>query len=686
MTSMRGAFHSSSSVRRISIHVFLLLALALPAFALQVANPELTRDLSSEDLAALDTQGIIAYTTSDSEILDIYNESADEDLPVFVTTDLALHTFHVLFDFALRDAERTYFYPALETMLHGLVEHQLKLCEAGYPAVIRAAARDNVALLSVPLAILDPTYEVSGFAAEKVRTERALIDAAAGVRRSPTLGSEEDYTQYKPRGHYTVSDRLRCYFKAMMFLSRVTFYLCPDGDWDAGVGPTRRALLLCDAFRESKGGSPKSVVAHWRRVYEPTAWMVGEADDLLPLDYLSLLDGLRGDTPVTNWVASPLNVQRFMSVTGGLPGPRILSTRLLYTVPLSTTKGMRLVGQRFLLDSYIFGELVFSKVGTWSDNPRLLPMGLDVMAALGSRRARHHLLDTYHEDRFQNYTSQLDSVTARLARISDQEWRRTATLQWLWTLKLNLEPVAEFQEGAAAPLFVRSQAYADKTLMTSSGSWAEMRHNVLLYAKQTYVEFGCVNFSQPKYQAYVEPKPRVFAQVAEMADSLKQHLADSKVASEHTLRACQSLAGVSQDLARIAQKELNGEELNEDDAEFCHDIGSHIGGITNEMFRAVPLDSEPMFTRLETRPEPMPVVADVATDPNKDQVLEVAVGNPCKLFVLIPFYGKTYVAVGGCFSYYEFPKPANERMTDEEWRALDPKPPMPKWTRSLVRK
>jgi hypothetical protein len=190
----------------------------------------------------------------------------------------------------------------------------------------------------------------------------------------------------------------------------------------------------------------------------------------------------------------------------------------------------------------------------------------------------------------------------------------------------------------------------------------------------------------PKHQGYVEPKPRVFTQVAEMADKLRQQLSDSKVASEHTLRACQLLIGVSQDLARIARKELGGGELDEDDAEFCHNIGSRIGGIASEMFRAVPLDSEPMFTRLETRPEPIPVVADVATDPNKGQVLEVAVGNPCKLYVLIPFYGKTYLAVGGCFSYYEFPKPASERMTDEEWRALDPKPPMPIWTRSLVRR
>jgi hypothetical protein len=140
------------------------------------------------------------------------------------------------------------------------------------------------------------------------------------------------------------------------------------------------------------------------------------------------------------------------------------------------------------------------------------------------------------------------------------------------------------------------------------------------------------------------------------------------------------LVGVSQDLARIAQNELDGKELDEGEVELCHGIGWNFGGITRELYSGF------ASTEQETKPEPMAVIGDVATDPNNSQVLEVAVGNPCRLYVLIPFYGKTYVAVGGCLSYYEFAKPASERMTDEEWRVLDPKPPMPKWTRSLVRK
>ena len=271
-------------------------------------------------------------------------------------------------------------------------------------------------------------------------------------------------------------------------------------------------------------------------------------------------------------------------------------------------------------------------------------------------------------------------MTTKLARMADDDWRGNALLQWLYALKLNLKPVATFGEDAVVPLFVRSRAYADKTLMTACGSWAELHRDVILYSKETYVEYGACLPPPRKHQAYVEPKPHVFLQVAEMADELKLHLSKMPIASDATLEACSALAQNSRTLARIAQDELDGANLNERDVEFCHDAGWRFGGIVSGLGR------DPNESWTEETTEPMAVVADVATDPNKDQVLEVAVGNPCKLYALIPFYGKTYIAVGGCFSYYEFPKPVYERMTDEEWRALDPKPPMPKWTRSLVRK
>jgi len=79
------ALTSSESTRafpkRASYHIMiyalpLLLALASSGLALEVANPDLAHSLPRADLAALNTQSIIAYTTPDSEIFDVYNDVA----------------------------------------------------------------------------------------------------------------------------------------------------------------------------------------------------------------------------------------------------------------------------------------------------------------------------------------------------------------------------------------------------------------------------------------------------------------------------------------------------------------------------------------------------------------------------------------------------------------------------------
>jgi len=80
----------------------------------------------------------------------------------------------------------------------------------------------------------------------------------------------------------------------------------------------------------------------------------------------------------------------------------------------------------------------------------------------------------------------------------------------------------------------------------------------------------------------------------------------------------------------------------------------------------------------------MALVSDVHTDVPRGKVLEEAVGNPGKVYAVVPFCGKQYLAVGACYSYYEFTKPMSQRMTDEEWQALRDKPPMPVWTKSFI--
>jgi len=88
------------------------------------------------------------------------------------------------------------------------------------------------------------------------------------------------------------------------------------------------------------------------------------------------------------------------------------------------------------------------------------------------------------------------------------------------------------------------------------------------------------------------------------------------------------------------------------------------------------------------------VIADVATDPGAPEgpvVLEVAVGRINEIHVIVPVVEadgsvSLQVAQGGVFSYYEFPWPADDRLTDEAWRQMlaeNTAPPLPDWTNTF---
>lgn len=100
-------------------------------------------------------------------------------------------------------------------------------------------------------------------------------------------------------------------------------------------------------------------------------------------------------------------------------------------------------------------------------------------------------------------------------------------------------------------------------------------------------------------------------------------------------------------------------------------------------------------------PEEQPqaaVIADVATDPDPDGdgapnpvVLEMGVGRINHVHAVVPIVEDDgsitlQVAKGGVFSYYEFDWPAEDRLTDEQWREMldeGEAPPRPAWTASF---
>ena len=60
---------------------------------------------------------------------------------------------------------------------------------------------------------------------DNITKELSFIQAHEGFQDSSIFHYKEDYSQYHPRGHYTQSEKLKRYFKTMMWYGRITFLL-----------------------------------------------------------------------------------------------------------------------------------------------------------------------------------------------------------------------------------------------------------------------------------------------------------------------------------------------------------------------------------------------------------------------------------------------------------------------------
>jgi len=311
----------------------------------------------------------------------------------------------------------------------------------------------------------------------------------------------EDYSQYVPRGHYTRSETLKRYFKAMMWYGRMAFLLkggeasdCVafEGalitEEDAKLATIQASLISAELPNVEVGTSTAQEM--WDRIYSVTSFFVGTADDLTPYEYLSALEKVFGTEFDANLLASDENLLALKAELAQMRNPEIyggsgicvvyppITKEKLYQC-LAKTKGMRFMGQRFVPDSYMFQNLVSPAVGMYvgDDEPftmkmtqagpaRCFPRGLDVMAVLGSERAYsvNLMLLTgiviYIGRGFMRYSPYLRSSVKAILPSCRPQHGRTKNFKRLWHPGLNC---------GTTPFYMPSKA-------TRPPAWACHRH------------------------------------------------------------------------------------------------------------------------------------------------------------------------------------------------------------------
>ena len=636
-----------------------------------------TFDLSTEQLNMLAENGFVVAApdieAGNPEFYHIYEYYRYEEQPVFATTDAVFHVYHLMFDKILRNLEREYFSPALEALTLAMLNTSREQYQSLAGSPLEEPARRNMAFFSVAAQLLEiqdaPPSEVS----DLVQAELALIDSHSIPAESPIWFREdlpadqrlvEDYSQYVPRGHYTRSEALERYFKAMMWYGRLTFRLRDDFE-------TQRALLITRALKDTNTTSGEAAATLWANVFDPVSFLVGKADDPTYNEYGALSEAVFGPDCVLTAYDDAALLEEFTRQANELPPPQVNSMWVwIWEDKEDATRGFRFMGQRFTLDEYIFGQLMWRNVGTM-DNQRSLPKGLDVFGAMGSDEA-YALLDEMGEPEYENYDSQMSKVKSEVSALEQDSWTQNLYWSWLYAFQPIIEP-----KDVRYPAFMQTQAWRHKDLQTALGSWTELKHDTILYAKQVMAEMGGGGMDEPPH-SYVEPNPQAFARLYALAKMTYDGLESRNLLDANSAGNLQNLMDLLSFLTGSAEKELQGEPLSDDDYWRIHYFGGELEALT-----IAAADAPGEEGRLFLQDQRAALIADVAT--GSGAALEEAVGDPTPIYVVLPDQ-PWRLAIGAVYTYYEFNVSADQRMTDEAWyEMLDSgnNPAQPAWTDSF---
>jgi len=590
------------------------------------------------------------------------------DLPVYVSADSILYAVHRSYDSILKAIELASLAPELQKLLGEMREN---LAAGGGAALGNQARVDADLYLAVALSLLSDQAvpPVAGANATQIADLLKNAMAHEGTGTVSLFGSERimDFSQFEPRGHYTDSPELERYFRAMMWLGRVDFRIIETQDDGSQVFQRRQlegAYVLGDLTQDAS-------LKRFERIDSAVRAFVGESDYMTLPQLPSLLKDLGlSDSAGLAGVADAKIAETMLQK--GYGTQRISSHIMINglgkgTLPLSSS--FAFFGQRYVVDSHVFSNVVYDRVAKGTEY-RMMPNPLDVgFAALGNDQAGTLLAPDFVK---YNYAGDLHMMRVLVDAHPQDYWKDNLYNRWLGTLR-ELSPSKTLADTTGLPSVAQTEGWGRRLLNTQLASWAELRHDTILYAKQSYTGGASCQFPS----AFVDPYPGFYARLAEYADhgvnlaglldlSSNQWLAMQIPAYFATLR------DVSQQLGAMAQNERDGLPLTQAQLDFINQA------VKIQLGCGDPAGSDGWYSKLffdnHDSVSEDPTIADVHTQPTDEvgnpvgKVLHVGTGSPRLMVVTADPCGTPQAFVGVASSYFEKVTDNFQRMTDEQWK------------------
>ena len=608
-----------------------------------IANIKNFSNLTQTQRDFLAKNYFVVTPSNNEQLFYIYEMNEYTAIPSFITTDSILQLYHVFYDYSLRTTEQTALLPNLQTLTNAMLAELISEYNSVSDEGLKQAVSDCAAYFAAAASLLGSPLPngIPDSAAGKIAAELALVNSApSGQTDSPLFGHKVDYSQFTVRGHYTRSDDFGRYFKAMMWYGNMYFTVFNKNAPD--LAGTRRALIIANA------ASAANMLEEWENIFSPTAFYVGQADDLTIFDIYNALSGAySGD--FWAWLGNDSEIGKISEALASMNKARIQQQ---YQKDAQLTQ-FRFMGQRYTPDSDILQSLTETRL-------RPYPSGLDVAAVLGSPDALGYITKYLNPTAsWPQYADEFNKTKARFDALPDDTWRSNLYYGWLWTLKPLLNPVNNINN---YPAFAQTQAWRDKSLATALASWTELRHDTVLYVKESGAEMG--GWPETKYPGYVEPSVEVYERLLWLTNFSKENLNARGLLNENMSGKADKIASLLEFLINCSRKELAGEPLTSEEQ---NEIVRY-GGVLESLSVSIATDDQ-AYDWYQVSPDAdrnMALAVDIHTGPKG--VLTEAIGPAAEIYVVTESQGRLILTRGAVFDYYE--GIIASRLTDEEWQAM----------------
>lgn len=602
-----------------------------------------------------------------------------KDLPVFFTADALLDPLYKAYDKALALLEKSVMGPEMNFILSAtlLQISKARAAHAGDARWQQVIDDADVYVGTARALLLRTNFPSTDSVRARIDEYLCAIDRAALETRDffGIANHTIDFSQFTPRGHYECQNGvdtclLQRYFQCMMWLGRADCGFVIDS-----LRHLRDFAFIRDCME--KAGAIEDLA----EVNQVISFFVGDIDAFSIEGFSAVLDRNTSLPPLDSVIASDQSALRLRSylISKGYGGQCILS-QSLWKDPNATRpelpKLAQISGQRFILDSYVLGRTV-----EWYVKDRNTPMLEEIAFCLGNNAAQPVVASDVN-----TYTQSIGDyrpLHARLgaARVLFEQypyWDRNLYTLWLSALRQLSAPLPP-----TAPQVMRTKSWQDKQMNTQLASWAQLRHNTLLYAKQSYT--GGAMCSYP--DGYVEPYPEFYRTVGIIMERLRQVM--EKYAVQQWQINFPRWKGATDTLTAIAEAECGGLALTPAQIDFLKKLLVRNSGT---MCGMSPYSGwyPQLFGSWDDCYGAQPSIADVHTIPPSiikpdNMVLHAATGNAALMIVQINTADSCGTLYAGAVStFYQHDVSPIARWTDSQWQAALPTASLPSWFRQYA--